>query len=382
MNNDSFKRRYQNNEITIKNLFHESMGLDARIDTHRNIFFGEWLRYDRFELVAPRRPTLEIIKFVPSLLDIYGVRSRVLPSQIARIAYISSFGILASASMSIEGIDSLGKNMIFWLRRHSIRLFDFSSGQVTCFLNDELPNDAIINSIKFRQKYNYPFLIELIDSGDNWFREKILSGTSLSKIKNAELYKQSVKLALNDIKELGRDTINYQDNDEYIDFLREDILKKLLIYEKSQLINGNFLRLLLDKLCLKAAKSDKPVPIVLAHGDFHSNNILVDNNNHIYIIDWETNSYRSIWYDPATLLCKFKFRAGMRNLWLDSSRVQVKDAILINDQQKNYNMESVAAILILERLHGLFSLMHLNFQNGRQILGDFTENLHDLMNAE
>ena len=121
-----------------------------------------------------------------------------------------------------------------------------------------------------------------------------------------------------------------------------------------------------------------PVPTVLSHGDLHPANIWVDKKKDTFIIDWEANSFRSIWYDPASLLCKFRRQEGRRRMLLNCNEPSVIDKVLINDEQKKYNMESVMAILLLENMKDTINLL-LSFSQGkRHILDEFAHNLESI----
>ena len=43
------------------------------------------------------------------------------------------------------------------------------------------------------------------------------------------------------------------------------------------------------------------INLVLSHGDLQSGNIWVDKNGEALILDWETHSLRSQWYDKLVL---------------------------------------------------------------------------------
>lgn len=367
------------NELTLKNLFHDSMGLNVEMCTYDNPLKGKWVIYERLKIIAPRFPSPDIMKFVMSQYDTRGGFHKILIRKLARIGFLHSMGLLASKSMDIDGIDSLGKNMIFWWRGRSMRLFDFSTGTVTCTLKEGLPKHLFVNSVSFRQKYKYPFLVDLLDSGETWFREVILSGRTLGQVKNKTVYEKLINDTINSMKQISCDTITYKNHKEYTNQLRDEIMEKLSVCEKEKLITKiKILNSLVDKLCLKAEKLDKPVPIVLSHSDLHPSNIWVDNNQQISIIDWEANSFKSIWYDPATLLCKFRRSEGRRRMLLNCNDSSVIDAVLINDEQKKYNMESVMAILLLENIIEIINIL-LDFpQENRLLLDGFTENLEKI----
>ena len=91
------------------------------------------------------------------------------------------------------------------------------------------------------------------------------------------------------------------------------------------------------------------IPFALSHGDLQSGNLWVDTKNRrTLIIDWETNDYRSIWYDPATFLLSTRRDNGVYDMITNRNSEKVKNAVLINDSIKTYNMDGVIGIIILE----------------------------------
>ena len=75
------------------------------------------------------------------------------------------------------------------------------------------------------------------------------------------------------------------------------------------------------------ARNNNPIEVGFSHGDLQAGNIWVDDNNNLFIIDWESWSVRSIWYDQAVLF--EKLRPGSIKSYLYSSSPNSQKAIVL-----------------------------------------------------
>jgi hypothetical protein len=206
--------------------------------------------------------------------------------------------------------------------------------------------------------------------GTNWYREKILPGQPLARIRNKKLYQQCIGQALSGLREITSDTIFYTDPAEYAEKLGWEILEKIEVAKVRKKINcAEEIRDLTKDSCRIASLINKKIPLAISHGDLQAGNLWVDKKvKKTYIIDWETNETRSIWYDPATLLLATRRYDGIINMFMNRESKYVRDAVLINDKEKDYNMSGVMGILMLEDImFYLDDMMELPFDFGSDI---------------
>ena len=235
------------------------------------------------------------------------------------------------------------------------------------------------NEERFRISSNYDFVPSITDYGVNWYRELILDGQALARVKNVEQYKKSRNEVIGYLKIMVDDSLKYVEATSYSKELvnRISYLSKIA-KEKKHIKNGN---VIIDT-AIKASKiineSIEIIPVALSHGDLQDGNIWFDNkNNRTLILDWETNDYRSIWYDPSVLILSTRRHGAVYNMFthIDNN----KSAILINDKKTDYNMKGVFAVYLLEDI--IFYLednLELPSDWGHEIIDAFGEQLKKL----
>ncbi|HNX29316.1 MAG TPA: phosphotransferase [Syntrophomonadaceae bacterium] len=368
---------YKYNESTLKTMFKKCLGINAEIKTYDNPWQGKWCVYPRLGIIAPRFPSTNITAFVLSQYDTRGGFAKIAARKMARAGYLCSLGLLAAKSMDIKGTETLGNNMFFWWRGRSMRLYNFADDTIVCIFKKGIPRKNIENIIRFRKKYYYDFMIELTDYGNDWYQEPIMYGKTLSMYKNKKGYTTLLKQSVKCMKQIADDTVHFKNPKDYAEEICQQIEKNINSMSKDA-FNYDGFKQTVNSLKTRAQKLDKPVPVALAHCDFHPQNILIDKNRKIYIIDWEANNFRSIWYDPASLLLNFRQPEGMRNMLLNYCEKNIIDAVLINDEQKIYNMESLMCILLLENILGKTIIAGEMKHGTTGILDNYTEKLSNI----
>ena len=126
--------------------------------------------------------------------------------------------------------------------------------------------------------------------------------------------------------------------------------------------------------------SDEIVPLTLTHGDLQTGNIYVDEeNNKLYIIDWETIKQKSIWYDAATVMCSTRRADKFSKMINGRFDKSVQENIFVFDKQPIHDMNLVAAILILEEM-GFFldEIVDLPNDMGSEIIERFEHEIDQI----
>lgn len=197
----------------------------------------------------------------------------------------------------------------------SIRVFDYSSGKVYSVVKNGFSNKFMKNQINFRKNNKYNFVLPVIDSGNDWFVEKILNGHSLARVRKESEYSESINEAIKNIKLLFKNTSRKILIREYNMTLSERVkflTSQLKCKNESKEIIRKILSLLIGRLDVY---KDDYISVGMTHGDFQSGNIWRDDNGNTIIYDWETVGIRSEWYDTAVMFEGLRTKRNYADLW-------------------------------------------------------------------
>ena len=123
----------------------------------------------------------------------------------------------------------LPENAFISPQNRSIRIFDYDKMTVDCIIKDGFTDRYFNNQLAFRKKFSYDFMLPLLDSGEGWFREKILRGNPLARVTDNALYTEAQQTALSHIGRLAADTQTTAPAGEYLSRLSADIRRKLAL---------------------------------------------------------------------------------------------------------------------------------------------------------
>lgn len=236
------------------------------------------------------------------------------------------------------------------------RYFDFDNGLVDCVTKSGYDTSLMEKQLKFRKKYRYPFVPDVVAQGDYWYREHIMSGYALARMTNQIKYEKAREEAIHCLGLLVKDTMMIYTPKSYIKLLNEQ-LEAIFVKIGTDITVSikESAELIIHKLELWLKQFPMDVPISMSHGDFQEGNIWVNLNCSVTIYDWETNGLRSVWYDLVTLLMNLRNTIGsgtLRNYILNS------DEYLVFDSRKNYLSQEKETILrIISTEDFLFQLI-------------------------
>ena len=147
---------------------------------------------------------------------------------------------------------------------------------------------------------------------------------------------------------LAQDSLRLIKSGEYIDSLRTHILDLLnLALKKKKITKEQETRQILKFAVQEALLFPKEVPTVLSHGDFQSGNIWVDQQEKVWIYDWETAGRRSLWYDTCVLAYSLRRHYGWKDFLETGNLTQIQSC------DKEYSCEDnrgIKGIVLLEDL--------------------------------
>lgn len=274
----------------------------------------------------------------------------------------------------------LGNNELISPQNRSIRVYDFDRQEVDCIIKKGFTEKYFNNQISFRKKYNYDFMVPLIDSGDGWFREPILKGHPLARVTGETKYNKSVEMAVKDIQTLAKDTLEYIPCSNYVPKLI-DKAKHLTdnARQEKEISSYDYCNALLEYVEKELAGVTMNIPTCISHGDFQSGNIWVRNDGKVLLYDWETAGRRSIWYDCTTLLYSLRRDFG----WEQFMKEDQPSLSLTCDPINNRGQEEfdcIKKIVLLEDyLFLIEDMMELPSDWGKRVFDKKIERLSSII---
>lgn len=337
---------------TIVNYYQEVHGNKISISREKRNDAKIWYLYTIPTFLAEKKLSYEMRQFLYSEYNIRGNLLKYLIGKIGVFVITHSCGLLAKDKFYIKSKnDNPPMNVFISPCNRSIRFYNFEQGYVDCIVKDGYSNFFMMNQLKFRQENEYEFVSKVIDSGDRWYREKIMYGHALARVRDESLYQATVSKALSCMKQIVDKSLIYISSNDYLDKLKDKItksVKQILITNNSELV------LVYDRLFTfiekKTDGANIDIPTAITHGDFQGGNIWLSNDNKITIYDWETNGRRSVWYDPATLLWRLHsnpFSVDLENLVRQDKRFLINDPKI---EYQEFDMQIIAWILLLENI--------------------------------
>ena len=338
------------NENTLKRYFKIVHGKDVDIKTKGYNLWNRVVMYPHIGSIMMRIPNRKVLEF---WLNEYNVRNNCIKYILAKLYIIGcffSFGLLSGKGLYISDKSVINSSIAICPTNRKIRIYNFRTGYVDAIIKDTFTQKYFDNEVSFRLNNKYDFVPPILKYGDDWYREAILPGQPLARVKNERLYQKCVIDAVKYIGIIAKRTLKYVNASDYSGNLYTEILRKMDIAKTIKHINCYDLVLEIAEAALsKAVLFDAPLATVESHGDFQSGNVWVDvKKKKTYIIDWETHGRRSIWYDCTTILLSTRRAKKLKEMMDNCETKTVKSAVLMNDNRKDYNMQAVMGIITLE----------------------------------
>ncbi len=267
--------------------------------------------YERLNAIISKVPEKKVKEFLYTEYSTKQFFKRLLAQVYLRIL-LNTRGFFADKVLKNDVGTELESYILIYPCNKKIRIFNFKDNYVDVLVKDGFSNDLIAKEIEFREKHHSPHILPIRSKTQNSYREEIIDGIPLARITDKKKYKELLNQTL---KILNSEISTYEKNigtKEYVDKLKDKLYKKISGAELENLKETyeNLSQIVLD--------SFNEIPVVLSHGDLQYGNVWVENRTEkIYIIDFETYSERSRFYDPYTLfhnLRSFNFHATMISL--------------------------------------------------------------------
>ncbi|WP_162178262.1 phosphotransferase [Proteiniclasticum ruminis] len=343
---------YKINEITLRKYYKEVYGKEVCIKTKKYSLINSIFIYPHIGTIMTRLPDIKALRY---LLNEYNIRNKPIKNILSKTYVISCFltvGLLSSKGLCVSDKYIFDNHTVVIPANRKIRVYNFKTGYVDAIVKDTFTKRYFNNEVSFRVNCTYEFVPPIIAYGEDWYREKILPGQPLARLRDEKLYNKCIKDTIGYMGIIAKKTTKYVSALDYSKSLYDEILRKIVIAKANKNIDCyDMIIEIAAEAYKKGVLLENPIPTVESHGDLQSGNVWVDiNSQRTYIIDWETHGRRSVWYDCATILLSIR-RANKLKYMMDNCKTEaVKNAILVNDSRKDYNMQSVIGIITLEDL--------------------------------
>lgn len=277
--------------------------LDAFFSKTPNILKNNNLYvYPKINAIIPIFPSKEVKCFLYTEFDINGnIFKKLLVYLYIRLA-LNSFGILADKKLLLQSDQNIDKYNLIYPCNKKYRFFNFKNSTVIVFIKSGYNTSSIQKEINFRKGKQLDFVLPILENGDDWYIEHIISGKPLARIKRR--YFEYCAKALCIWESYNSKYLEEIKLLDYADVLYEKInqLSSLVKTSKNEVNIRNLDVLSLDIKNRINRCENITIETVMSHGDFQSGNIWIeDRTRKIYIIDWESCERRSLWYDRAVL---------------------------------------------------------------------------------
>lgn len=339
-------------EKTLVEYYRNIYQKEVTVSVEKKHFFKKVVIYPRLGIVVPLFPSWAIIKRTYVSFDVQDNLPRKLFAWMYITLCFMTFGLLADTSLNISDESVYNKNIVIIPSNRKIRIYDYKNGYVDSILKDDFNDYYFKKEIEVRNSPKKDFILGLLSHGSRWYREKLLRGRCLVRCSGEE-YENYLNQTLEDLKEFYADYIEEVKVASYV-LEKQDKYRKLIedISNKKHIKCADKLYAVLDKvahICLPF--NNDYFPTTLTHGDLQTGNIYIDeDNDKLYIIDWETMQRKSIWYDAATVLCATRRLGKFSEMINNRHDIEVTKKLLYFDAKQDRKMNLVAAILILEEM--------------------------------
>jgi len=353
---------YEINNKTLEKYFSEINRLLHRVkicedsptySTNKSYFFI----YPRINAIVTKDSSREVREYIykefsnnPSLLKRFAIYfyTRLL---------LKSKGKFSDKCISIEPKIKDEDSLLIFPGNKKIKIFNFQENYIDNIVKESFIDYSFNKELDFRlNNTKYDFVLGVERYSNRWYREKIIDGVSLPRISNKnkhKLFKVNVNKLLDLLQE---DTEKEIEMGEYVNTLVSKIKKESRkLEDKSEKFNfEKNLEKFLTYLIGKIVNKKDVILLSLSHGDMQEGNVIIRKaDEKIFIVDWETWSERTIWYD------KLMFNYNLRNIYrfIDNLKQYIFNCKNIICKDKNgifttdlNRRKAIAIIFILEDL--------------------------------
>lgn len=357
-------------EGTLEEYYRNVLKKKVSVKVDKNHFFKRILIYPRLGVIISRTPSWSVVK---NLYRFFDVQNN-LPKKLFAWSYITlcilTFGLLSDASLVLDDTSVFSNNHLIMPCNRKIKVFDYKNQIIDAYQKKGFSNYYLKKEIEVRRQPEVNFILPMLDSGERWYRERLLLGRCLVRT-SGDVYNRYMAVVLEYLGQYYQKSLCEIAARDYLLQLAEEYEKMLKrVEEQKKITCGDKIRRVIRWSADIARKTHDTIPTAMGHGDLQTGNIYVDEeHDRVFLIDWETVKRRSVWYDAATVIfCtrrKNKFSDMLNSI--DDERYMKK--ILWFDKNRGRETNVVAAVLLIEEL-GFFleEIVDLPGEMGAEII--------------
>ena len=324
-------------------------------------------------------------EFLYSEYNIRGNLLKYIVGKIGVFVIVHSYGIGAKKRFYINSTKEIVKNIFIAPCNRTIRFYNFKENYVDCMAKAGYNHDFLDNQLFVRRQFLYEFIPKVLKKGDDWYREEIMHGNALARVRNEALYKQSSDTVIEYMRESVADTMQSVSALQYYLQLKNE-LQNILCQLDGDIEDDvrEMYMSYVDKQMKLFKKADLAIQLCMSHGDLQEGNVWINIDGSVTIYDWETAKLRSIWYDPITFF--FRMHSGidhsnLRAIMSSDNRYRVFDP-----KKGNYSddeLDLIYNIVILEDiLFNLNEALQLNHDFIGKRIREISDHFEILMKSE
>lgn len=300
--------------------------------------------YPKLNAIITRRPNKAVRKYLYAEYKVQGsIVKKFLAFFYVRFM-LNSFGLFAK---KIRIPSTATNDTLIYPCNKKYRIFNFSKGTVEVIVKSGFPTRCLKQEIDFRKNVKEDFVLGLEEIKENGYVEKIVDGKPIARVKNCEDLKNK---AYDLWQTYIADSIKIISSVDYANKLFGEMQTLIAaLKEKGKKIDYFKTIKVAETLKAKINSFNEDVAVSFSHGDLQAGNIWAENGTgKLFIIDWESFSLRSVWYDKAVLFEEIRkdkeFEKYIKTLDLEHCTVFFEDFIYrlieLQDLPENYNSEN------------------------------------------
>ncbi len=339
-------------ENTLNDYYKNILHTDVTVKAENNSIKNSVIVYPKLNRIIKRLPAKPVIKGIYRGFNVNDNTIKRIAAKAYITALIFSFGLLASKSISFSDISVFSSHHEICPGNKKIRINNRSTAISDVVMKKGFDDLYFRNEMNFRLNNTADYLVPVYESGENWYREKLISGVSLARITDKILFDKSLRCALKYLGEIINSSLRYVPGKEYAEQLKAELyagIDRIFAEKKDLSFNRSDIEKLTEKLT-QDIKSIKEIPVANSHGDFQTGNVVVGDDGKVYLIDWETYRQRSIWYDSVTSLAYTRRSGSWKKILKNKNEKYIYDDIFYFDSRKNCSADEALSVLLLEDL--------------------------------
>lgn len=274
--------------------------------------------------------------------------------------------------------DKLSAQMIFPCNK-KIRIFDFEKGEVAVLNKQGFPTESIDTEIKFRKENKSVHVPRILRGSSAAYVEHIIKGVPLARMdRSTSEFLTLRKKALHIVQESlvkERESIGLN---QYVGWMQAEMERTIMKLKERFPALAEAFQSCFQRLSKQLKDSQRPLSLLLSHGDLHPGNVWIEQGSQkIVIIDWETVSKRSVWYDRFTLFGPLRDVGGIEGLLQGKYDLEAMD--LIGDHQGFTHNEILSLVLLEDMKFRVDDYTALPGEMGRDDLNDYLTGLNQAL---